>query len=198
MRIARRFVGLAAVIAAAGCSAGDLIAPDAAGNALAFGVNQSAASVADISGSWTLSRVLQLTVPPWAAELIFGIEPEGPVTHLRCETSGTMELTQSNGTFGGTAVATGTCETKGGQVFSRGGAEISILDGEIRGQSVAFTWAEDGMLFCPYHGVISQDEAGQMSGTGRCIIPGHPKSGAPLPPPPGGTSNTLSWIAVRQ
>lgn len=41
--------------------------------------------------------------------------------------------------------------------------------------------------------------AGALSGMGRCMLLGHPQSESPLSmdPPPGGTSKTLSWEAVR-
>jgi hypothetical protein len=181
-----------------GCSADDATGPvpgDPAG--LAF---TQATGPVDISGEWSLSRILQVTAPDWVAELIFGIEPEGPVTVFWCESVGSMTLSQAGSEFTGAAAwASNECETRGGQVFSAGFPPITI-DGQISGRSLPFDWIEPGGLVCPQHGRIgdlANGVAGHLSGTGRCIVPGHPLSPVPLDPPPGGTSKTLMWEAVR-
>jgi hypothetical protein len=180
------------------CSPDDATGPkpgDPAG--LAF---TQAAGPVDISGEWSLSRVLQVTAPDWVAVLIFGIEPDGPVTVFRCESVGSMTLSQAGSEFTGTAAwASNACETRGGQVFSAGFPPITI-DGQISGRSLRFDWIEPGGLVCPQHGRIGDLANGvavALSGTGRCIVPGHPLSPVPLDPPPGGTSKTLVWEAVR-
>jgi hypothetical protein len=183
----------------AACSADDATGPkpgDAAGPVF----SQAAGAAADISGEWSLSRVLQVTAPDWVAALIFGIEPEGPVTVFRCESVGSMTLIQAGSEFTGTAAwASNACETKGGQVFSAGFPTIAI-HGQVSGRSLHFDWIEPGGLVCPQHGRINElanGVAGLLSGTGRCIVPGHPLSPVPLDPPPGGTSKTLVWEAAR-
>jgi hypothetical protein len=183
----------------AGCSPDEMAGPVPDGPA-GLVLPQAAGMPIDISGAWDLSRTHQVTAPDWVAELIFGIEPEGPVTLFRCVSSGSMNLTQAGGGFAGTAAWTSNlCETKGGQVFSAGFPPITI-EGEIRGGSVRFDWTEAGMLICPHEGVIMEVEgatAVHLSGTGRCVLPGHPLSPVPLDPPPAGTSKTLGWDAVR-
>lgn len=183
----------------AGCGTGDVVAPAAADPAvLSFDLPTDAP--ADISGVWSLSRVLQVTAPDWVAQLVFGIEPEGPVTLFRCASSGSLTLSQADGGFTGTAEWTANlCETNGGQVFSAGSPPIAI-DGHISGRSLHFDWTEAGMLSCPHRAVSTQIVDGtavHLSGTGRCIVPGHPLSPVPLDPPPAGTSKVLVWEAVR-
>lgn len=75
-------------------------------------------SAADVSGLWNWGARGQFTVPRAVVERLFGIEPEGPVTHLRCETSGSVQLVQSGTTFSGLATRTaGSCESGDGLVF---------------------------------------------------------------------------------
>jgi hypothetical protein len=203
-------VCLALALAAAlfsGCSnatpEGIEASPIAPGSFTAGLSSNAAPAVPDISGTWNWRRDVQLTAPTWAAELIFGIQPEGPITHMRCESFGTMELNQAGATFSGTAVReTITCETKGGQVFAPAHPAITIADGTVSGQSIHYTLVEHSMVMipCPNRGVISQlhgTTATRMGGTGRCLVPGHPQSPVPLDPPPAGTSKTLSWEAWR-
>jgi hypothetical protein len=180
------------------CSADDATGPEP-GDPTGLAFSQGAGPV-DISGEWSLSRVLQVTAPDWVAELIFGIEAEGPVTVFRCESVGSMTLSQAGSEFTGTAAwDSNACETRGGQVFSAGFPPITI-EGQISGRSLRFDWIEPGGLVCPQHGRIGDLANGVavvLSGTGRCIVPGHPLSPVPLDPPPAGTSKTLVWEAVR-
>lgn len=158
----------------------------------------------NINGLWNARGVVQLTVPPWVAQLVLGIVPEGPVTHIRCESSGTMELTQLGESFSGIQYRDpNVCETRGGQRYEEPKGMVPVLEGRIEGRSLGFE-LEDPPLTCPQRGVITQIEDGtatRLSGTARCIVPGHPQSDAPPPfdidPPPGGTSKTLTWEAWR-
>ena len=166
---------------------------------------KEAGSVADLSGQWEWNGVVQLTMPPFVAQFIFGIPPEGPVTHVRCENSGGMTLLQTGTEFGTAsgdpASQTATCETKGGLAFSPPPMAVApFLDivGSIRGRSLDFLFGAD--FPCPFHGVISEIQGGvatQLKATGRCIVPGHPQSPVPMDPPPAGTSKFTSWEAVR-
>jgi hypothetical protein len=203
MAAATRFIallGLAAV--AAGCAddpvgPGPAAAPDPAHDAAGL------AATPDLSGEWSFARVVKLSLPDWAAREIFGIEPEGPMTHLRCESGGTLEILQDGDGFHGTAYIDGTeCETGGGYHFSRPAGMATLTDGNIVGRSLDYIWDGDGPgpVFCPTHGVVagaSDGTATSMAGSGRCIVPGHPSSPAPVDPPPGGTSKVLHWEAWR-
>jgi hypothetical protein len=182
------------ILALAGVSAG--CDADVSRPAPADGVHMRHADVAviDVDGSWRFERELKLTVPPWAAELVFGIAPEGNVTHIRCESGGSMAIDQDGSTFTGMASYSGACRTAGGQVFTTSRPAIVIAAGVVRGRSIEFVWVEDGFLNCPHHAVVSSDD---LSGTGRCVVPGHPQSPVPLDPPPGGTSKTVSFRAWR-
>jgi hypothetical protein len=166
---------------------------------------QSGGSPPDLSGAWNWSRVEQLTMPSWLAEFVIGIDPEGPITRATCEGSGTMTLTQTGATFTGTATqTTHGCETAGGQQFQSPGAAmpIAVADGRISGRAIRFSFSNPTVSPCPHQATISAiqgDTAVALTGTGRCFVPGHPKSESPilLDPPPGGTSKTLTWQAVR-
>lgn len=182
---------LTAVIMLAGCDESAL-APDVeAAGPLA------AAMSADVDGSWSFSRVVQITAPEWVARDVFGVDPEGPVTHIRCETDGSMEIEQSGMTFRGIAAMDNSCRTHGGQVFESESVvpDIFIVDGLIRGRSLQWSFVEDQILVCPHHAALSA--RGTIQGTGRCIVPGHPQSPVPAPAPPGGTSKTTSFTAWR-
>ena len=164
----------------------------------------AAASIPDLSGSWSVSGTGYLTFPPFVAP-VFGIEPEGPVTHLRCQGSGTMQLVQSGSTFSGLFTRTAiTCETGGGLVFvpppTAFAPTLEVADGVITGRGLHFLLGSVAGLGCPHNGAITNVDAGtatEIRANGRCIIPGHPKSPAPLEPPPAGTSHETSFIATR-
>jgi hypothetical protein len=180
-------------------------APEGSGRSLA-GLPTAPATVQpgtppDVSGAWNWSRVEVLRMPPFVAGLV-NIVPEGPNTHARCVSSGTLLLVQTGSSFSGTATKTANaCTTHGGQAFEQPGIQFQIVDGHISGHSVQFSVEEPIVAPCPHRAVISF-EAGvpsALNGTGRCVLPGHPQSSSPLPlePPPGGTSTTISWNAVR-
>jgi hypothetical protein len=162
------------------------------------------ASVPDVSGAWSWSATQHLTAPPFVAALIFGIEPEGPITQLRCESSGTMDLVQNGVAFNGSATQTVSCVTGGGHAFApppmAAPPSFEVAGGRVTGNAIHFFFGA-GELPCPYSGVITASDgatATTLNATGRCIVPGHPKSPAPLDPPPAGTSKTVTWTATRQ
>ena len=164
---------------------------------------ETAGAVADVSGSWTWSNVEQLTLPDFVAAM-FGLPVEGPITHVICESSGTMQLTQAGASFSGSIERNAaSCETKGGFDFMPSPdfspPFLDVVDGSIQGRSIHFTTV-GGPLFAPHQGVISEVESGvatALKATGRTIVPGDPKSPVPLDPPPAGTSKTISWEAER-
>jgi hypothetical protein len=158
----------------------------------------------DVTGTWAWSSTELLTLPPFVAEFIFGIQPEGPVTQLRCDTSGTMTLDGDERTFSGSTTQAPTCRTGRGVVFVSPPAAtppaLQVVDGSLNGHSIKFTLVDDEFTSCSFNGVITDFDQGVATGlraTGRCIIPGHPKSPAPLDPPPAGTSKTIQWTATR-
>jgi hypothetical protein len=162
-------------------------------------------SVPDVSGSWSWSGVGQLTVPASEVERLLGIPPEGPITHLRCEATGTMELSQTAETFSGVAIRnSGRCETGGGRVLELPTATFPntslVVDGLITGRAVHFLLGAVAGLGCPHNGAIQdvvEGTATELRATGRCIIPGHPQSPVPRDPPPAGTSHDTSFVAKR-
>lgn len=202
----RKFFALALPAACfAGCSGGDVAGPGAPlqeAGSVAGSVQAMGWSVADVGGDWTWSNVEVLRMPPFVVAML-GIGPEGPNTHARCESAGTMILVQAGTEFSGSATRTfNACETKGGQPFQQPGVDFAVTDGRISGTSARFSFSSPFVTPCPHRAVISVGQGGvalALSGTGRCVLPGHPKSGSPmsLDPPPGGTSTTTSWSAVR-
>jgi hypothetical protein len=166
----------------------------------------TAQSAPDLNGAWNWSNVEVLRMPRWFVEAfgpVLGITPEGENTHARCESMGTLTLAQAGAEFEGTATRTfNACETTGGQAFQQPGVAFDIADGRIGGHSIHFSFHTAMVRPCPHRAVISDVQGGvaaALSGTGRCILPGHPQSGSPaiVDPPPGGTSTTLSWEAWR-
>ena len=164
-----------------------------------------ASSDFDVSGSWNWSGTGHLTVPSSDVERLLGILPEGPITHLRCESTGTMELSQTGPTFSGLATRSTTrCETGGGRVLELPTATfpntLPVVDGLITGRAVHFLLGAVAGLGCPHNGAIQdvvEGVATELRATGRCIIPGHPQSPVPRDPPPGGTSHDTSFVATR-
>ena len=155
----------------------------------------------DMSGSWNWGNVELLRMPP-AVAMMVSVTPEGPNTQARCESSGTMTLVQSGSTFSGTASrASNDCRTTGGQTFRQPGLELEVVDGHFRGGTVRFSFNSSVVKPCPHTATVTTDQgmAIALSGSGHCVLPGHPRSESPLAldPPPGGTSVTLSWEAVR-
>ena len=165
----------------------------------------AASSVPDVSGAWNWTAAGQLTVPSSQVQRLLGIQPEGPITHVRCEGSGTMHLVQSGATFSGLATRNpGRCETGGGRVIERPVMTfpnlLPVADGLITGRAVHFLLGSVAGLGCPHNGAIADVDGGtatNLRANGRCIIPGHPQSPAPLDPPPLGTSHDTSFVATR-
>jgi hypothetical protein len=162
-------------------------------------------SLPDVSGSWNWSGAGHLTVPASEVQRLLGIEPEGPITHLRCEAAGTMELSQVGTSFNGSATRyTSRCETGSGRVLELPTSTfpnvLPIVDGLITGRAIHFLMGAVAGVGCPHNGAIQDVEEGgatELRASGRCIIPGHPQSPVPRDPPPAGTSHDTNFVATR-
>jgi len=189
------------------CSGADRTAVEPVGNSAvptgpsAIGIS----SIPDVSGSWIWSGVGHLTVPASDVQRLLGILPEGPITHLRCEGGGTMEISQTGSTFSGLVTrTTDRCETDGGRVVERPSATfpntLPVVEGIITGRALHFLLGAVAGVGCPHNGAIHdvvEGVATELRATGRCIIPGHPQSPVPRDPPPAGTSHDTSFVATR-
>lgn len=189
-------------VATVGCT--DRVATDPAEAEAITGVSVPNASIvvaADLDGSWEWRNVEKIRLPAHLAPML-GIAPEGPNTHAICESAGTLTITAVGDGFEGVAAKTfNLCRTKGGQTFQQPASVLFVKDGRVHGNAVDFSFESPTVGPCPHHAVATR-EGGlviRLSGTGHCILPGHPQSESPidLPPPPGGTSTTLSWVAER-
>ena len=162
-------------------------------------------AVPDVSGSWNWSGTGHLTVPSSEVERLLGIVPEGPITHLRCDASGTMELSQVGQSFSGSATRnTSRCETGGGQALALPTLTfpnaLPVVEGLITGRAVHVLIGAVAGVGCPHNGAILDVEEGvatELRVAGRCIIPGHPRSPVPRDPPPAGTSHDTSFVVRR-
>jgi hypothetical protein len=161
----------------------------------------SAVSTPDVNGTWNWSEEVTLALPEWLGP-VFGFAPEGPITHMRCQDSGVMTITQTGASFSGTATQVSTCQTRGGQVFAPAvfPPALEIADGHIEGRSVHMLFGPPPTeVPAPYVGSITQIVGGvatEMRGTGLAIVPGHPKSPLFFDPPAPPTK-TIDWQARR-
>jgi hypothetical protein len=116
-----------------------------------------------------------------------------------------MELSQAGATFTGVTTRNAShCETGGGRVLHLPTATfpntLAVAEGLITGRAVHFLLGAVAGLGCPHNGAIQdvvEGAATELRATGRCIIPGHPKSPVPRDPPPAGTSHDTSFVATR-
>lgn len=189
-------IGLLTILAA--CGEAPPTAPNGGGIAAAKATVAAGAPI-DLSGAWDWHETGHLNLPLEAAAL-FGVTPEGPRTQIRCESGGTMTIVQSGDTFTGTATQSSLCESNGGQVFVPAPfpPALDIVGGRISGRHVEFLFGA-GPIPCPYK-ASTRMEAGSvvaLVGSGKCIVPGHPQSPLPVPPPPTAPTKTIEWIATR-
>lgn len=160
------------------------------------------AAIQSVDGEWNWSSVEEVAFPPFLAAML-GVVPEGHLTRARCESSGPMTLQQSGTLFEGTAEkSTNICMTTGGQPFTQPATLFTITDGKLAGKTLHFSFSSATVTPCPHRAIVTAADAGvavALSGKGRCILPGHPRSESPLSldPPPQGQSRTVAWEAVR-
>jgi hypothetical protein len=182
-----------AALLLAGCDGGSITEPNRASAAV------GGASAVDVSGEWVTRGEYVIHLKGDAAAF-FGVQPEGPRTHLSCEFTGTFSVVQSGATFGGTYTEAGRCETPGGQT-TRVDVLGELVGGTVSGRSIHFALLESGAVpvECPQQGAIVELEdgvAGRLQGSGRCIEPGHPHAILEVPPPRSGPNRQL-WEAAR-
>ena len=188
-----RILSLLAALVAASCDGGSITEPNGATAAV------GGASAVDVSGEWVTRGEYVIHLKGDAAAF-FGVQPEGPRTHLSCEFTGTFSVVQSGATFGGTYTEAGRCETPGGQT-TRVDVLGELVGGTVSGRSIHYTLLESGgvPVECPQQGAIVELENGvarRLQGSGRCIEPGHPHSILDVPPPRLGPNRQL-WEAAR-
>jgi hypothetical protein len=187
--IARSTLALT-VLLAAGC--GPDTGPTASNDMDPAAATSSAALVGpalDVDGPWVWSETTVLKLRPVAAA-IFGIEPEGPLTHIECESWGELILTQNGAAFAGPSNQSSWCVTAGGHEFDPSGgfpASLDLVDGQLQGRALRFTF-ETGVFPCHYKGAVRVDggQVTELHATGACEVP------AEL-----GNDKILNWTAVR-
>jgi hypothetical protein len=132
----------------------------------------AASEPADLSGSWAWSETTVIKARAFIVPILFGIQPEGPVTHVTCATTGTMHLDQAGTTFTGSAQQSASCVTNGGQAVPAPFPPLlQVVDGQITGGSFRFTFHAG--IPCPYQGAIisRHGTAIRLQGSGDCQIP---------------------------
>lgn len=132
----------------------------------------AAGAPVDLSGDWSWTETTVIKAREFIVPILFGIAPEGPITHVTCATTGTMQLTQVGTTFTGSAQQSASCVTRGGQAVPAPFPPfLQVVDGRIIGGSFRFTF--DAGIPCPYQGAIvaRHGEALRLQGSGDCQIP---------------------------
>ncbi|WP_412069166.1 hypothetical protein [Rubrivirga sp. IMCC43871] len=169
---------LLALALVAGCSDAAPTASDLA----------DARPVLDVSGTWDWSEVTHIRATPFAAEAVFGVTPEGPVTRLSCPSAGTLTVTQTGETFSGTSTqAPAVCTTHGGQTAPAPFPPTLDIAGEVRGRRLRFTF-ETGGFPCHYRGRLraSGGSPTEWRARGSCEVP-----------PELGKDKILGFVATR-
>lgn len=132
------------------------------------------ATVPDVSGNWTWSELAIFTGPGGVVAGLFGVQVEGPVMHVTCQTGGDLSLQQSGASFSGSASQGWSCVTHGGQNATSAPFPPGFdVTGSIVGRSIRFT-ADVGQGFtCSYLGSLSVDGgvASAINTTGGCDVP---------------------------
>jgi hypothetical protein len=182
-----------------GCDGGVATGPDDPSAARAENVGSGGANPLDVSGEWVTSGEYVIHLNGEAAAF-FGVQQEGPRTHLSCEFTGTFSVVQTGSTFGGSYTEAGHCETAGG-LTTQVNVGGEIVGGTVRGHSIHYALLEIGgvPVECPQQGAIVEIEGGiaqRLQGSGRCIEPGHPHAILDVPPPRSGPNRQL-WEAAR-
>lgn len=141
---------------------------------LAGAVAPDRLSASDLDGTWQWWEKTTVAARPLTAAM-FGIPPEGPMTHFTCESGGQLTITAVTGTtFVGSATQSSECVTRGGFVFNPPlfPASLQLVNGEIRGHSFRFDFSAGGIP-CPHAGAIRVHGGTPMElrGSGDCALP---------------------------
>lgn len=164
MRMLRGFLP-ALLVAAAACGVDQATGPDET-DARVDAAALDVVATTNVAGDWSWSETTVLKLRPAGAG-VFGLVPEGPITHVRCESGGILSIAQNGSNIGGSATQASTCTTKGGvefvpAVFPPGWT----FTGELRGRSLRFT--VDAGFACHYRGSTA---GGVVRATGACEVP---------------------------
>lgn len=121
----------------------------------------------DLTSRWTWNGTTESGIPPFIVEMI-GLRPEGEITYLTCEDSGTMDLVQTGYTFEGTATQTLSCVTRGGQgPFSPPAfpPTFTVTNGFISGKYTSFDFGT-----CSFAAKVGGSGT-KLRGEGVCELP---------------------------
>ena len=136
----------------------------------------AASAPANIGGTWQWQQSTRFSVPPLEAGFL-GIVPEGSMTHVTCQSGGTLTIIQSTASmFAGSATQSSSCRTHGGFVFNPVPvpfpAALDVANGEVMGRHFTFDFIAYGAA-CPQTGAIriENGQAVELHGTGDCPLP---------------------------
>jgi hypothetical protein len=128
----------------------------------------------DVSGQWSWTESIILTVPGDVAAGQFGVQVEGPVMHFRCQTWGDLTIQQNGTSFSGSATQQWSCVSSGGQSATSAPFPPGFgITGSIAGRGVGFV-ADVGQGFtCSYSGSlgVTGSVATSINATGGCDVP---------------------------
>jgi hypothetical protein len=128
----------------------------------------------DISGAWTWNELVIVTAPGSVIAGLFGIQIEGPIMHMTCQSGGGLTIQQSGESFTGSADQQWSCISSGGQSAAQGPFPPTFgISGEIAGRSLHFTADVGQGVSCSYRGDVrvSNDTASSFHTTGGCDVP---------------------------
>jgi hypothetical protein len=147
---------------------------------------------ADLAGQWSWEESVLVVGPGDILPGAFGVDPEGPVMHLRCLTWGGLTIQQAGSSFSGSADQQWSCVTAGGQIATQAPFPPTFdIAGSTTGRGVHFV-ADVGQGFtCSYSGSlgVAAGIATAINTTGDCDVP--------LPFHPN-TDKSVFFNAVRQ
>jgi hypothetical protein len=128
----------------------------------------------DLSGDWDWHEKTHIYLRG-GASMLFGVTPEGPITRLTCESTGTLAIPDGGATFTGTTAQSSMCWTATVPPFDPFPIfpnQLDLVDGRITGRAVSFTM-DTGGFPCHYSGAIRVQDgvATGIRATGSCEVP---------------------------